>query len=190
MPKYSMKKHPSWKRLNRKTVYSTPHLRVHEDTVELPSGQIMDDYSVVEKNDVVVVVATDESGHLLMLEEYRYAVDDTLYNLPAGTIVRGTEDLQATAERELREETGYTSNDISYIGTLYEYPTKDTHSITVFRAKNAVKTHDVEHEVSEQIRVTRVEPEQAKKLIFENKISHAAAIAEIVLGFPELFGKN
>lgn len=185
-----MKKHPSWKRLNRKTIYDTPHLRVYEDAVELPNGQRMDDYSVIEKNDVVAVVATDESGRLLMLEEYRYPVDETLYNLPAGTILRGAEDLQAVAERELREETGYTSNDISYIGSLYDYPTKDTHIISIFRAKNAVKTHETMHEASEQIHLTLMEIEEVKKLLFENKIAHAATFAEIVLGFPELFGKN
>ena len=185
-----MKQHKSWKQIDRKTIHSTPHLKVHIDTVQLPGGEIIDDYSIIEKNDVVVAVTTDTEGNVLMLEEYRYAVDQTLFNLPAGTIVRGTEDLKKVALRELQEETGYTSDDISFVGTLFEYPTKDTHSITIFRVRNAVKTYEVYHEPTEQIALKLMRPEEVKKLVFENKIVTSSTLAELVLGFPELFGKN
>lgn len=185
-----MKKHTSWKRLGRRTVYSTPHLRVHEDTVELPNGQVLDDYSVIELKDTVSVVATDDEGNVIILEEYRYALDKTMYNIPAGTITRGTEDPQEAAMRELLEETGYTSDDVSLIGTFYEYPTKNTHTITAFRARHAIKTQDVEHEASEQIAVTLMRPEEVKRLVFENKLNSAGMLASVVLGLPELFGKS
>ena len=78
---------------------------------------MIDDYSVVEFNDVVSVVATDAQGNLLILEEYRYATDQTMLNLPAGTIRRGAEDPKVAAIRELREETGYTSDNVQQVAT-------------------------------------------------------------------------
>lgn len=182
-----MTKHTSWKRLSRKTIYNTPHLRVHVDTVELPNKNVLDDYSVVEFNDVVSCVATDEEGNLLMLEEYRYAVDQTLYNMPAGTIVRGHEDPKTAALRELQEETGYTATDVVKVGELYDYPTKATHVIHVFRAHNAKKTQATNHEVSEQIHVTLLPPAKVKQLVLQNAIKTSGVVAALVLAMPEIF---
>lgn len=184
-----MKQHPSWKRLGRKTIHDTSHLRVHIDTVQLPNGATIDDYSVVEFNDPVMNVVTDQDGNLLMLEEYRYATDQTMWNIPAGTILPGTEDAAVAARRELLEETGYDSDDITLVGQLYEYPTKATHTVHVFRVKNARKVAEPEHEQTEQMRLVVMPPEEVKRLIFENEIKTASVFAAIVLAMPELFGR-
>jgi ADP-ribose pyrophosphatase len=185
-----MKQHESWKRLGRKTIHNTPHLRVHVDTVQLPDGAVMDDYSVVEFNDPVLNIVTDQGGNVLMLEEYRYAIDQTMWNVPAGSIRAGSEDMALAAKRELLEETGYTSDDITRVGELHDYPTKATHTVHVFRVKNARKVADVQHEASESIRLTLMRPEEVKKLIFENEVKTTAVFAAIVLAMPELFGKD
>lgn len=185
-----MKQHPSWKQTNRKTVYSTPHLRVHEDTVELPNGAVVDDYSIVEFNDVIMCVVTDPDGNVVMLQEYRYAVDQTMWNLPAGSVQRGTEELVASARRELREETGYDSDDVTLVGELHDYPTKATHIVHVFRIKNAVPTTDTAHEETEHLRVVLMRPEEVKKLVFENQVKTTSVLSALVLAMPELFGQS
>lgn len=184
----AMKQHSSWKRLARTTVHDTPHLRVHVDTVKLPSGAVIDDYSVVEFNDVVSVVATDAQGNILVLEEYRYATDQTMLNLPAGTIRRGAEDPREAAIRELREETGYVSGNVQQVATFHEFPTKAPHIITVFRAKNIQKVGKTQHEATENIRVTFMTPQQVKDGIFANQFRSAAITAALVCALPELFG--
>ena len=74
----------SWKLIERKTVYDTKFMSLHEDVIELPNGKTIDDYSVVEFHDVVIIVATDENGNLVTMREYKYAVDETMTVLPAG----------------------------------------------------------------------------------------------------------
>ena len=55
------------------------------------------------------------------------------------------------AARELLEETGYTSAELEFIQTVYEYPSKADHVIHIVRAKNAYKSSDVKHEETESI---------------------------------------
>jgi ADP-ribose pyrophosphatase len=135
-----------------------------------------------------MVVATDPQGNILALQEYRYAVDQTLLNIPAGTIKRGSEDLQKAALRELQEETGYTTKNITKAGTLYEYPTKCMHTVTVFRAKDIKKTAQTAHEDTEQIQVTLMTPQQIKQATFSGQIKTASVLSALVLALPELFG--
>ncbi|HSW80963.1 MAG TPA: NUDIX hydrolase [Candidatus Saccharimonas sp.] len=179
--------HKPWKQLKRTTIYDTRYLRLHEDAVELPGGQVLNDYSVIEFNDVVSCVATDEHGNLIMLEEYRYAVNDTMLQTSAGTIVRGTEDPKAAALRELQEETGYTATDIQKVGELYDYPSKATHIIHVFRVRGAKKTTSTAHEVSEQIHVKLMRPTEVKQAVLQNKIKTSGVVGALVLAMPELF---
>lgn len=57
----------SWKRLKRTTLVDTKFLKVYADKVELPNGEIIDDYTVVEKPDYIIVIAVDELGNLITL---------------------------------------------------------------------------------------------------------------------------
>lgn len=143
-----------WKRTKRKTVYASPFIELYEDSVELPNGASIDDYTVVKKQDIVLVVATNVNGEILVTKEYKYAVDEYLWTVPAGHIDTNELPLEA-AKRELLEETGYTSNDLQVVGTLYEYPTKDMHIIYVVRATNIKLIDSPKHEDTEFVSETK-----------------------------------
>jgi ADP-ribose pyrophosphatase len=142
--------HSHWQTLERRTIYSTKFLTLFEDTVKLPNGHIINDYSVVKKPDGVIVVATDTNNNLLVLEEYKYAVDQYLLGLPAGHIEPNLTPPE-NAKKELLEETGYSSDEFEQVGILYDYASKDMHTTYVFRAKNIVKLADTAHEDTETI---------------------------------------
>ena len=78
-------------------------MKVYEDTVRLPDGNVIDDYTVVTLPSGVIVVATDEEGRLLTQYEYKYAINKTILNLPSGSIEGGVSVLD-TAKKELLEE--------------------------------------------------------------------------------------
>lgn len=138
-----------WKRLSRKTVYSSKFVSVFEDSVKLPNGKIINDYTLIQKPSIVVIVATDTNGQLIKLREYKYAANKTLFTLPAGHIAQNEEPLQS-AKRELLEETGYGNGQFSERGILYEYPTKDLHIVHVIRAINVEKIQETVLESTEQ----------------------------------------
>lgn len=177
----------SWKQLDRKTLVDTKFLKVYQDTVELPSGQIFDDYTVVKKNDIVVIVATDVEGQLIAFKEYKYAANDWLLTLPAGQI-DGDETPEQAGARELLEETGYGAGEVEYIDTLVEYPTKDLHKITVVRARNVSLQKEVAHEATENIgAIQLLSMSDVRDLIARREWKITTALAALTVALPELY---
>jgi 8-oxo-dGTP pyrophosphatase MutT (NUDIX family) len=153
--------------------------------VELPNGQVFDDWSLVNTGDSVVVVATDENDNVLIFKEYKYPINEDILCFPAGAIDEGETPKQA-ATRELLEETGYSSDDIEIIGASYDYPTKVQHKDYVVRIKNVKKIADTAHESSESIGELQLIPvSEINKLWKQGEFKSSYMIAAIAHAFPE-----
>ncbi len=139
-----------WKRLSRSILVDTRFLKVYNDRVQMPTGHVIDDYSVVSMPSGVVIVATDQQDRLITQFEYKYAINKTILNLPSGS-VEGDEPVLEVAARELLEETGYIADDLVLVQTVYEYPSKADHVIHIVRANGAYRARDVQHEATETI---------------------------------------
>jgi 8-oxo-dGTP pyrophosphatase MutT (NUDIX family) len=97
-----------WSRLARRTVYENPWLTVWEDDVVRPDGA-PGIYGVVHfVHRAVGVVPVDAGNRLLLVGQWRYALDRWSWEIPEGG-ARPDEDPLAAARRELAEETGYTA---------------------------------------------------------------------------------
>lgn len=175
--------YPSWQRKSRRTLVDTTHMRVYADSIVLPNGSIIDDYTVVTLPSGVVIVATDCEDNLIVQYEYKYAIDKTILNLPSGGIEEG-DSILATAARELLEETGYESNELELIQTLYEYPSKADHLVHVVRAKNARKTSDALHEITETISPVKLIAPTASNRSYEGEFNVTYTVAALALTLP------
>jgi ADP-ribose pyrophosphatase len=164
-------------------------MQVWEDTVRLPSGDVIDDFSVVDLPDGVLVVATDTQDRMILFEEYKYAVNDTVLTFPAGGIDEGETAVEAAA-RELLEETGYESSDIELLSKLYPYPSKLDHSNYIVRVKNATKVSDHNHSAieAEVIGDIQLIPlAQLRELRLAGRFNTTYNFAAIAIAFPEHF---
>ena len=104
--------------IERKTLLSTPWLEVAARVVRGMPGSTGDqEFYVVRPRDYVSVVATTTEGGLLLVRQYRPAVDRVTLELPSGLLDPG-ETPENTARRELLEETGYVAGAVEHLGTL------------------------------------------------------------------------
>jgi 8-oxo-dGTP pyrophosphatase MutT (NUDIX family) len=97
-----------WTRLSRAVAYENPWVVVYHDEVLRPDGR-PGVYGVVHfRNRAVGVVALDGQDRVLLVGQYRYTLGAYSWEVPEGGAPAG-EDPKAAAERELREETGYSA---------------------------------------------------------------------------------
>lgn len=179
----------SWRRTGRRPIYESLYMNVWEESVELPTGERLDDYSVVDLPDGVLVVVTDTEDRLLLFEEYKYAVDETVLTFPAGGIDPGETPGQA-AIRELKEETGYEATEAEVITSLYPYPSKVAHKDYIVRVRNATKVTGHSHsktEVNSIGELQLVTLSDIHQLVAEGKFNTSYMVAALALAFPEHF---
>lgn len=170
----------TWKLLERKKVFSSRFVNVYEDRVELPNGKILEDFTVVEKPSIVMIVATDKENNILVLKEYKHGAGQILYTLPAGHKKDNETPIDA-ARREVAEETGYTGGEFEDLGVLYDYPSKDIHKVYVVRAKNIALTTKVQQEDTESITLETLSIEQLKEQIQKKEWRVTSALAALTI---------
>ena len=129
----------SWETLQSDEVFASPFVVVHRDKVELPDGVQIDDFYTVTVSDAAMIVALTEDNSLLLKSEYRYSCGEELIECPAGTFDKNETDPLQVAKRELLEETGYISEDWTYLGATRESTSKLTNTMHLFLAKDCIK---------------------------------------------------
>jgi ADP-ribose pyrophosphatase len=109
-----------WVKFLAKTIDTEPHL-----------------YYCVQPSGYVAMIAFTQAGELILVEQYRPAVEETVLELPAGTIEEG-EEAADCALRELLEETGYRAAVAEPLGWLYPDVGRLTNRIWGFVIRDAV----------------------------------------------------
>ena len=90
---------------------------------------------VAVHNGGAVVVAVKDDGKIIMVKQFRYPFQDFLLELPAGKLEKD-EDPELCATRELTEETGYTSKQVTKLGKIYTTPGFCTEVLHIYLAEN------------------------------------------------------
>lgn len=115
-------------------------LHAFRDDVRLPDGGTAQREYIVHPGAVMIVPwlqAPDGSVRLVLERQYRYPVQRTLIEFPAGKIDPGEATL-ACAQRELREETGYTAREWARAGALHPTVAYSTECIEIWFARGLV----------------------------------------------------
>lgn len=166
-----------WKTLKTDIQINNRWCRVHKDTVELPSGKVIDDYFVHIRPDVVLILPVTDDGNAIMVRQYKHGAKEILLEFPGGFFDPEDSSAEEAAARELREETGYTCNELEPLTAVYDNPTKDTNKIYFFLARGARKSHDTEFDTTEEIETVEIPFKGIPQLIREQKIKVSGSIA-------------
>ncbi len=166
------------KTLSSQRVYSGSILNLRIDDVSLP-GDRRTRREIVEHGDCVAVVAIDAGGNVLLVRQYRKAVEKELLEIPAGCIDPGEEPADAV-RREMREETGYLPQKIDRLGGFYSAPGYCTEYLHIYLAAELVPD-PLHAEDTESIELVPVPLGQVPGLIASGDICDAKSIAGLLL---------
>lgn len=124
------------KRIKRELVRRGVILDIYADTMELPDGKVEEWDFVSHRKGAAAVVPVREDGKILMVRQYRNAIERMTLEIPAGSRDSVTEDTRVCAARELEEETGYQSDDLSFLISLKTTVAFCDEFIDVYLARN------------------------------------------------------
>ncbi len=137
----------------------------------LPEG-ITQDFTWYTARDFCVIVAL-KGSRLVMIKNYRYPADRWFLEFPAGHVKDG-ERIEDCAERELLEETGYTSAKLRHIGSYY-VSSRTLQKGHVFSCTAGTRQR-ANREPGELQHVTLVTPQSLRRQVASGKVVHAATI--------------
>jgi ADP-ribose pyrophosphatase len=158
-------------------IYRGRVVTLRVDTIEVPSGNVRRE--VVDHPGAVVVVPVDAGGRILWVRQYRYAAGRALLELPAGTLEQG-EEPEATARRELPEETGFAASNWQRIGGFYSAPGFCTEYLHAYSATE-LRPETAQGDEDEDIEVVPLSMEESLALIDKGEIEDAKSIAGLML---------
>ena len=182
MPKSSRKKAaPKARVISSREVYHGPAFRVTADEVLEPSG-VRTRRDIVHHSGSVVILAIEEEGgsepRVLLERQYRHAARQMLWELPAGRIDEGENDLGA-AKRELLEETGYTASRWRRILHFYASPGFLAEAMNLYFARG-LRPGPAQPEADEVIQVRMVLLSAAVRMVMRGTIKDGKTIAGIL----------
>lgn len=160
--------------------------KVRRDTCELSDGRVIPDYYYWEGGDFAQVFAITPSNEVVLTRQYKHGVKEIVMELPAGLIDSNDETPLATAQRELKEETGYTGEDWVDLGVLNVSSAKATTRAYVFLTRHAVKKFEPDRDTNETIDVFLLKVEEVIEFISRGKIRDSSSIATTFLALHAL----
>ena len=165
------------KRLKRELRAQGTVISLYKDTVEV-NGNIAE-WDYIHHDGAAAVVAVNEDGKLLMVRQYRNALDRFTLELPAGKLDDPKEPTLDCAKRELEEETGYYTENFEYLLTVNTTVAFCNEKIDLYLARGLKKTQ--QHlDPDEEINVELWDVEDLKQLIYQGKITDGKTVAGIM----------
>lgn len=175
-----MEKVEKVERLERKLVHDGVIISLYEDTVKIPNGNIVKWDFIGHKGAAAVVPVCDD-GRILMVHQYRNALDRATIEIPAGGRDSVEEPYLECAYRELEEETGYRAEkeDFEFLISLKTTVAFCDEQIEVYVARNLKKTRQHLDE-DEFINVKAYDIDELMKLIYAGQMQDSKTISALM----------
>lgn len=167
-----------------------PILALRRDTVTMPGGNDAT-REVVEHLGAVAVVAMDERGRIVLVEQYRHSVGRRLKELPAGILDVEDEPELDCAKRELREEAGLAADTWGVLVDLVTSPGFAEEAVRVFMATGLSQVEQPEAEDEEaDMSLEWVPLGEARDRVFAGEITNSIAVAGILAAHAVVSGEG
>jgi len=157
-------------------IFRGRRLWIEKRAIHFPNNIEKERVIVHPSNAVAILPLNDNRCKLL--KQYRYAIDQYIYEVPAGTMEPGEDPLK-TAYRELIEETGFSAGTIIQKGFIYTTPGYTDEKIFLFEARDLLPSREYEKDDDEVIEVVDIATKDLATMIHEGTIVDAKTICLI-----------
>jgi ADP-ribose pyrophosphatase len=162
----------------RRVIYRGRKIDLALQPVVLADGTVKDREVVIHRGAVALVPMVD-ADHVCLLRNFRYAVNKTLIEVPAGTIDEG-ETPDSTAPRELAEETGYRAGRITKVSEWWVSPGVLTERMYLYLCED-LTPGATEHQPDEHLEPFVVPWDEALRMALDGRIDDAKTILSLLL---------
>lgn len=171
-----------FRRLERKLVYRGSIIDFYKDTIQVPNGNVVK-WDFIDHHGAAAVVPVRDDGKILMVRQYRNALDRYTLEIPAGGLNRRPdgekEPTLEAAVRELQEETGYVAEKVEWLLTIRTTVAFCNEKIDIFVA-TGLKPGRQHLDEDEFIRVEAYTPEELCDKILKGEIEDSKTISAIM----------
>ena len=175
-----------WKTLSSKYLFKDTWFTVRQDTCEAPDGRIITPYYVYEFPTWVTALAVTEDRQVVMVKQYRHAIEETIIEIPGGCVDDTDKNLEEAIARELMEETGYSFSKYEYLGKISPNPSTNNNWMHMFLATGGKKVSEQSLDHNEEIEVVLLSIDELKKLINNHEILQAMHATTIFYALQKL----
>jgi len=163
--------------LNKKKIYQGKVIDLAVDTVLFPGQSV--DMECIKHPGGAAVVPLLPDGSVVLIKQYRYVVNDTIWEIPAGRLEKG-ERPRDCAFRELEEEVGYKATEMVNLGEIYSAPAYCTEIIYLFLATGLIPGKQSLDD-DEYIEIVTLPLDEAIAMVEKGEITDAKTVAGLLL---------
>ena len=167
-----------FKRIKRELVAKGAIIDYYQDTMQIPNGNIAK-WDLIDHKGAAAAVAVREDGKLLMVRQYRNALERETLEIPAGGLNSRTEPTDEAGRRELEEETGYVCGSLELLTSIFTTVAFCNEKIDIYVARN-LRPGKQRLDEDEFINVEAYTVEELKQMIFQCRIQDAKTICGIL----------
>lgn len=176
-----------WKILSSQYLFrQPPWLTLRQDSLLLPNEHTLPKYFVLEYPNWVNTIAITKEGKMVLVKQYRYALDASHYELCAGVCDASDDSPLASAQRELMEETGYGGGQWTLILTTSANPATSNNWVYSFLATDVEQVAQPNPEDTELLEVHLLEVSDVLEKMNDGSIVQATHLAPLWKYFSEL----
>lgn len=163
------------KTLSTENIFNGKIISLQVDEVELPNGKKAKRELIKHPGAVAIIALTDENK-LVLVEQFRKPLEQTIVEIPAGKLEKG-EEPAICAKRELEEETGYDCQSLELLNSFYTSPGFADEIVHVYIAKGLTKKENAAGlDEDEFVNLLEYTLEEAVQAIKEKRIYDAKTV--------------
>lgn len=167
----------NFKRINRELEYKGRIIDFYTDYVKLPDGREVK-WDFIQHKGAAAIIPVDSDGKIIMVRQYRNAIDKYTLEIPAGGLNEG-EDMKTCATRECEEETGYQADQVEHLVDIHTAVAFCNEKIGIYYSKHLTKTKQ-NLDDDEYVSIERYNVSELVDLIFSGVIEDSKTISAIL----------